>query len=245
MLLRLLEEDYPLDVVVFYDTRMEFDSIYRIKDRVVPILAQHGIEFVELYPSEPFLYSMLERRVKYRTKNGFHYGYGWCGGSCRWGTTAKLQAIKKYKESLCDDVTDYVGIAADEPQRFCKAKAEGKRLPLVEWEMTEADCLEYCHSRGYFWEERSLYPDTETIDLYDILDRVSCWCCANKNLKELRNIYLYLPHLYLPQYWSKLEDLQVRITRPFKGFYKGQPRGIFELGKIYASEKQKEDEKWE
>ena len=87
MLLRLLEESYPLDAVVFYNTGMEFDAIYRIRDKIKPILDKQGIELVELHPSEPFIYSMLERPIKYRKKEGLHYGYGWCGGPCRWATS--------------------------------------------------------------------------------------------------------------------------------------------------------------
>lgn len=49
------------------------------------------------------------------------------------------------------------------------------------------------------------------IELYSILDRVSCWCCRNKNLKELRAIYTYLP-----KYWGYLKGLQSRIDRPFR-----------------------------
>lgn len=41
------------------------------------------------------------------------------------------------------------------------------------------------------------------IELYSVLDRVSCWCCRNKNLKELKNIYNFLPN-----YWEKLRELQ-------------------------------------
>lgn len=193
MLLRLLEENYPLDAVVFYDTGMEFQCIYKIRDKVKIILEQHGIGFVELKPQELFLYSMLERPIKFRNKDGFHYGYGWCGGPCRWGTKNKIRAIQKYKQSLMDDVTDYVGIAADEESRFDKAKQEGKRMPLVEWGMTESDCLSYCHDRGFYWLERAYGLGVEYVDLYEILDRVSCWCCSNKNLKELRNIYEHLP----------------------------------------------------
>ena len=63
MLLRLIEEKYPLDVVVFYDTGMEFDAIYRIRDKIVPLLSEVGIKYVELHPSEPFLYTMLKRPV--------------------------------------------------------------------------------------------------------------------------------------------------------------------------------------
>lgn len=222
MLLRLLEEDYPLDAVVFYDTGMEFDAIYRVRDKVAPLLSTHDIAFVELHPNESFLYSMLERKVIHRKKSGFHYGYGWCGGSCRWGTTAKLAAIKNYKKSLRDEVIDYVGIAVDEPQRFDKAKAGGKLLPLVEWNMTEADCLSYCKDRGWNWTESG-------VDLYDVLDRVSCWCCRNKNLKELRNIYKFLP-----QYWDKLKDLQRQIPEPMKGVDKS----VFDLERRFEIEKQ-------
>lgn len=231
MLLRLLEERYPLDYAVFYDTGMEFDCIYRIKNEIQNLLNTHGIRFVELSPDEPFLFTALEKKVKYRKRNGYHYGYGWCGGPCRWGTTSKMTVIQRFKASLNDEVTDYVGIAVDEPQRFGKAKSEGKLLPLVQWGMTEDDCLKYCRDRGFCWEEQSPVTDSGLVDLYDILDRVSCWCCANKNLKELRNIYKYLPH-----YWQKLKDLQSKIERPFKGFYKGNPVGIFELERRFESE---------
>lgn len=121
MLLRLMEENWPLDIVVFYNTGMEFDSIYAIRDKVKPMLANRKIKFVELSPKEPFLYSMLERPVKFRSKEGFHYGFGWCGGPCRWGTSEKLRAIKIFKKSLGEPTIDYVGIAADEPTRFNKA----------------------------------------------------------------------------------------------------------------------------
>lgn len=70
--------------------------------------------------------------------------------------------------------------------------------------MTEQDCLNYCYNRGWDWKEGN-------IELYDVLDRVSCWCCGNKNLKELRNIYKSLP-----EYWTKLKALQSRIPRPFR-----------------------------
>lgn len=225
MLLRLLEEEKPLSVVVFYNTGMEFDAIYHIRDRVKLLLADRNIDFVELHPEEPFLYSMFERQIKYRNRDGYHYGYGWCGGACRWGTSAKLKAIREFKKSLKDDIVDYVGIAADEPQRFEKSRREDKVMPLVEWGMTEKDCLEYCRSKGYSWTESSANGD---IDLYDILDRVSCWCCTNKNLKELRNIYWKLP-----QYWERLRNLQSRISRPIK------PSGsIFDLERRFLLEKE-------
>lgn len=200
MLLKLLEKNYPLDEVVFYDTGMEFQAIYKIRDRVKELLENRGgIKFTELKPTCEFCYKMFEKPVK--AKDGTeHKGYSWCGGRCRWGTTEKLQALEKY----CKGAVEYVGIAIDEPKRLKKQRNGTKQFPLAEWGMTEKDCLDYCREQGFEWLE-------DGIDLYSILDRVSCWCCANKNLKELRNYYLYLP-----TYWQKLKDLQARTDRPFK-----------------------------
>ncbi len=47
-----------------------------------------------------------------------------------------------------------------------------------------------CYNNGFCWEENG-------VRLYNILDRVSCWCCANKNKKELDNMRIYLPNYYL------------------------------------------------
>ena len=37
MLLRLIEENRPLDEVVFYDTGMEFQAIYNMRDKLLPL----------------------------------------------------------------------------------------------------------------------------------------------------------------------------------------------------------------
>lgn len=199
MLLRLIEEKEPLDEVIFYDTGMEFNAIYNIRDRIKKILEKHNIKFTEFKPKNSFLYDMFERKVK--SKNGeIHKGYSWCGGVCRWGTTAKQTILDKYTK----DNFVYIGIASDEKRRIEKNKNPLKIMPLVKWNMSEKDCLKYCYEKGFNWEENG-------IELYSILDRVSCWCCANKNLKELKNYYLYLP-----QYWQKLKDLQNKTNRPFK-----------------------------
>lgn len=202
MLLILLEENYPLDEVFFYNTGMEFQAIYDIRDKIKKTLKDRNILFTEINPSYNFEWKMFEKPVN--GKNGFHYGYSWCGGKCRWGTRDKIRAIeKRYKGCM-----QYVGIASDELKRIEKEKKPNKIFPLIEKLMTEKDCLQYCYDYGFFWEEHTV---NGTIRLYDILNRVSCWCCSNKNLKELENIYNYLP-----EYWDKLKYLQSRTERPFR-----------------------------
>ena len=181
MVLRLIEEHRPLTKCVMFDTGVEFNAIYNNVEKLKPILNDYGCELVILKPSTDFFYDFSEREVK--AKNGtIKHGYSWCGGVCRWRTSSKVSTINKYLSTLGDFV-QYLGIAYDEPDRI---KNENNKIyPLVEWRMREIDCLNYCYERGWNWLENG-------VDLYKILDRVSCWCCKNKNLKELKNIYIYI-----------------------------------------------------
>lgn len=199
MLLLLIENRYDIDEVVFYDTGMEFQAIYDIRDIIKGLLKKLNIKYTELKPAESFEYKMLEKEL--RKRNGkIQRGYGLCGGRCRWGTIEKNKTIEKYlKEHYGQNYKEFIGIAYDEVARIEKERNEHKLLPLVDWKMTEKDCLEYCYNRGFYWKENE-------IRLYDILDRVSCWCCANKNKKELENI-----RIYLPEYYLKYIDLLKRI----------------------------------
>lgn len=219
MLFMLIEKKYPLDEVVFFNNGMEFKALYDTRDLLLPYLKKKGIMYTELYPERPFLYSMLEKPIKKRGTNIIHkYGFSWCGGVCRWGTSEKLRALRKHTK----DGWDYVGIAADEVHRFDKAKRENRILPLVEWGVSEKDALQYCYDKGIRWQENNVF-------LYEILDRVSCYCCGNKNLKELKNIFRYLP-----EYWEKLKELQARTDRPFR---RNSGETILDLEQRFRKEK--------
>lgn len=212
MLLMLIAREEPPDEVVFYNSGMEFEALYRIRDRVLPLLERHGIRYTELAPEHPFLYDMFEREVHARD-GSIHYGYSWCGGRCRWGTSQKTQALARHNR----DGIDMVGIAFDEPERLGRDYRPNKRFPLYQWGVTEAQALQYCYKHGYRWLEGGL-------ELYSLLDRVSCWCCRNKNLRELENIYHYLPH-----YWQGLCRLQERTHLP----YRSGGETVFDLQKRF------------
>lgn len=224
MLLRLITESKPLDEVIFYNSGAEFRSIYTVRDYFLPLLKDNGIKYTELNPRRDFFYEMLE--YPFTKRNGIEqHGRGWCGGPCRWGTREKLTAISKYFRSISDkNIVSYVGIAADEPLRLRRLTPD-KIAPLAEWGMTEADALRYCHENNISWNENG-------VELYDVLDRVSCWCCCNKNLKELRAIFEYLP-----EYWERLKELQDRIGYPMKK-YRTCYRDIGAIGDLHILEKQ-------
>ena len=112
MLHMLIENGSPLDEVVYYNTGMEFDAIYKERDDAMPMLRFHGIKYTELEPRNPMWWDMFARPVAERGTGRVHkHGYGWCGGSCRWGTTFKTQALNRYARE--HDAKVYVGIAAD------------------------------------------------------------------------------------------------------------------------------------
>lgn len=87
-------------------------------------------------------------------------------------------------------------------QRKCNQRAN-MRLPLVEWGMTEADCLQYCYDREYDWD-----------GLYTKMKRVSCWCCPLQFLPELRALYREFPDL-----WAQLRRWDDMTWRPFRADY--------------------------
>lgn len=194
MLILLLKENYPLDEVVFYDTGVEFPQIYQVRNFVVRhLLEPRGIKYTELHPKVPF----LEMMTSYKRPNG-KIGYGWCGGLCRWGTSQKLQALNKYMKGAIQ----YVGIAYDEPKRF-ERLSSNKIAPLYEHKMKEEDALRLCYAHNITFG-----------GLYHILKRVSCWCCRNKNLEELKQYKEKLPSMF-----KMLCDLEMMIGEPMKKPY--------------------------
>lgn len=83
MLLMLLEKNVKVNEVIFYDTGMEFQAVYKTRDKVKEILKHKNIKYTELHPKIPFLRKMLDIEV-HKRDNSIQYGYGLCGGMCRW-----------------------------------------------------------------------------------------------------------------------------------------------------------------
>ena len=209
MVLKLLELNYPLDEVVWFNMKgAEFSCMEKNAEKLRKLLESKGIQFTVLEPEHDFKYYMLERAVTKRDGT-IQQGYKWCGGKCRWGTALKLDAIYKHEKETSFEypvVVEYVGIAYDEKHRINRDRQSErvKLYPLVEWGMLEKDCLVYCYDNGWDFIE-------DGVELYSCLDRVSCKYCKNKNLSELRAIYNNFPSI-----WSELVELQDKIDIPFR-----------------------------
>ena len=214
MLLEMIRRGEHIDEVVFFDTGWEFPQMLRHVDKIKAIVEDNGIIFTTLRPRKPFDYFMFDTPHKKGSKTG----WSWCGyGGGRWGTREKVRTINQYFNRQTDYV-QCIGIAADEVERLEKERSDNKRFPLVEWGITEDECLRGCYELGYDWE-----------GLYEDLDRVSCKFCAFKNLTELRNIYFKMPDV-----WSELRDYQSRTCLP----YKGEGKSVFDLEVRFELEKE-------
>ncbi len=71
--------------------------------------------------------------------------------------------------------------------------------------MTEAQALQYCYDKGYTWD-----------GLYQIFDRVSCFCCPLQRLGELRKLRRLFPDL-----WSRMLDWDSQVDTSWGVGFRG------------------------
>ncbi len=203
MLLKMLELGMQVDVVLFCETGLDFPEI---EEHIRKVEQNTGITVTRVRSEYSYEYLMLHKPIK-RKKPELqgNMGYSWAGPLMRWCTNLlKTVPREKYLSELRKkyDVIEYIGISADETERIthkCNSRPN-VRLPLVEWGMTEADCLQYCKERGYDWG-----------GLYEKFGRVSCWCCPLQPLSELRILYSDFPDL-----WRQLREWDDKTWRTFK-----------------------------
>lgn len=204
MLLMMLERGMPVDYIVFADTGKDFPQMLDHLDKLASYIKMHfpnAPAFTRLRSEKTFDYLMFDI-VKTRGKNKGKCGYGWASMLARWCTsTLKTNVIDKFVASLGDDYTQYIGIAVDEPKRL--RENPHMRYPLAEWNITEAAALQYCYERGFYWS-----------GLYAHFDRVSCWCCPLKNLRELKTLWKHYPEL-----WAELRHMDERAFNCFRADY--------------------------
>ena len=188
MLEVIKQHDMPLDRIVHVEI-MATDTIpadlppmmeFKAKaDKIIK--KRYGIEVEHIHAPKSY------EDTFYRVRKGFKhdgqiYGFpmirgAWCNDRLKTGP------LEKFKKSLGDHV-DYIGIAADEPNRFHNL-TDRKRSPLVEHGITEAEARKIC-------EELDLLSP-----IYTQSARGGCWFCHNQSVGQLR----LLRHQY-PDYWA-------------------------------------------
>lgn len=204
MLLMMLDRGMPIDYIVFADTGKDFPQMLEHLDKLEKYVMQNyhtAPKITRLRSDKSFDYLMFDH-IKTRGKNKGKCGYGWATMLARWCTSElKTRVIDNFAASINEGYTQFIGIAADEPKRL--RDNPHMRYPLAEWNVTEAAALQFCYDRGFRWG-----------GLYEHFDRVSCWCCPLKNLRELKTLWKYYPEL-----WAELLDMDARSFNKFRADY--------------------------
>jgi 3'-phosphoadenosine 5'-phosphosulfate sulfotransferase (PAPS reductase)/FAD synthetase len=201
MLIEMLERGEPIHSVVFFDTGWEFPQMLKHIDKLEQYV---GKKFWRLRSALPFEYWLTSRPVKSTKdrpeigikKGEVHMiGNGWPSISRRWCTRQKADVLDRYYRAIPNAV-QCVGYAADEKDRTFSRSLNNVRFPLIEWGLTEADCLAICKRHGFDWG-----------GLYDIFPRVSCFCCPLQSLAELRKLRVHFPEL-----WKQMLKMESEIV---------------------------------
>lgn len=192
MLLRMIEEDFPIDEIIFCDTGVEYPETYAHIKKVEEYI---GRKITVLKAKHNFEYYLKEVEKKDGSR-----GYGFPNTKFRWCTA--LLKIKLIKEHMGKDkFISYIGLASDEIKRIEKTMdKELKSFPLLAWNMTEADCLQYCYDRGFDFG-----------GFYNTHDRMGCWCCPFQTIQDLR-----LLRKKYPVEWEQIITWEKETGESFK-----------------------------
>ena len=198
----MIERKEPIHSAIFIDTGWEFPQMY---SHINFLECQTKIKIWRLRSWFPFDYLMTAKPIvanKGSKKGKVHkVGMGWPSSGCRWCTGLKRDISRRYY-NLVENAVWCIGYASDELHRK-EIRNSRCRMPLQEWNITEADALQYCYDKGYYWD-----------GLYEHFSRVSCFCCPLQRLSELRKLWKYYPEL-----WQRMLDMDsaILINRGFKG----------------------------
>ncbi len=203
MLLRILEEGWPVTEIIFSDTGLEFPEMYEHIERVEDYI---GRKITRIYPEHSFEEIMFDYVYLKGPRKG-QKGRGWPSFRIRWCTGyLKTDPIRAYltKYPIRNKTrAQYIGFAADETDRVSLDTTGNKRYPLIGWGMTGEDTLKFCYDRGFDWG-----------GLYEYFDRVSCWCCPLQSIHCLRMLHRHFPHL-----WEELREMDARARNKIKPNY--------------------------
>lgn len=219
MILTIIEHGLPLDEVVYCEVMFDdtisgeypehADFIY---NKAIPILELvYGLKVRVLHSDKTYKGEFTRIKVKGKYKGhlvGFPVQRGpWCNSEL------KMRPIRAYNREQTEPVHEYVGIAADEPERLARL-TPNKSAPLAKYGVTEDMAKEIC--RNHFL----LSP------VYKIQTRNGCWFCHNARIYELRNLWKNHPDL-----WAEMQKLQCITPFSFKASY-----SLFDLEERFKKE---------
>lgn len=216
------QHNLPLDRIVHVEI-MATDTIpadlpeladwKRYADEI--ILDRYGVRVEHLRAEKT--YEELFYRIPTRTEKNKHLEGRIQGFPSLRGQWCSRDLKVRIMQKLKDDSIQYIGIAIDETGRHSQL-SDKLRSPLVEYEVTEDECLAICESIGL------LAPT------YLQSKRSGCWFCHAQPIHQLRLLRQQHPDL-----WDKLLAFDKDSPMPFRHDKNG-PRSVREFDERFSLE---------
>ena len=187
----------PIDEIVFSEVMFDKDisgenplHVDFVYNKAIPTFESWGYKVTVLRSNKTYLdcfYHKVGERAK-PDRVGKYSGFPLCS-RCVINRDCKVPPIKKYIKQQ-GDVTQYIGIAIDEPQRLKRLENTNKVSLLAKYGYTEKMVRDLCIEYGL------LSP------IYEVSTRNGCWFCPNCKDSEFLFIKKNYNHL-----WDKLKTL--------------------------------------
>lgn len=195
------ENNEPLDEIIFAEVMFDEnisgelpEHIDFIKNKAFPLFESWGYKTTILHGKKTYLdifHHIVKNPRKHKERAGMKAGFVMVG-RCNVQVYCKLNPIKHYFKEQSKEITQYVGIAIDEPRRLDIMRKSNNKVSLLEkYEYTEEMAKELCVKYDL------LSPQ------YNITHRGGCWFCPNmldEGLKHIRRNHNDL--------WKKLLELE-------------------------------------
>lgn len=167
------------------------EHIEFVKSKAIPVFQKWGYEIEILHAEKDYLdcFHQIIRKSKNPFRNGTKNGFP-IGGMCIINDRIKIKPIREYLKTIQEEFIQYVGIAADEPERLKKLENTNKVSLLAEYDYTEQMAYDLCRKYDL------LSP------IYQHTKRGGCWFCPNAAYGE----FAYLKANY-PELWDELRRL--------------------------------------
>lgn len=204
----------PIDLIVislvWFDKKRRIYAEYPeviewIFNYAIPLFESWGYKVKIIESDKDYVYSfyhIIEKTTHEERKGKLS---GWLiGGKCAMNRE-KIRHIKRYLKSLGKEYQEYIGIAADEPERLERVHKKGQ-ISLLE---QQGICEEQTYS--------ILRPYNLISPTYKFSKRGGCWFCPNQTIKEFA--YLKTNH---PELWEELVIFDSVPNKVSEGFKYGQ-----------------------
>ena len=209
------EHGLPLDEIIFCE--VVFDKSRNIsgelpehidfmRNKAKPVFESWGYKCTFLRSEKDYLdiFYHVIKNSPLPEKNGKIHAF-LVGGRCRAQEQLKTRPIHRYYRQIGKqekEITQYVGIAIDEPERLQRLEGSNRISLLAKYGLTERDAFNLCEKYGL------LSP------MYEYTSRGGCWFCPSQSYDSFS--YMKQKH---PELWEELRRLSLvpnKVSECFK-----------------------------